>query len=238
MKKIVKGRIAELQTLGLLDGPGIRTVVFLQGCPLRCLYCHNPEMQEMGGKVKEYTPEELVAFLKRYKPYYKDTGGVTFSGGEPLLQREFLLEALKLCKKEGINTCLDTSGFGVDYDEILDYTDLVIMDIKACNPELYTKITSQKIETSLRFLDACQRKNKRMWLRQVIVPGINDNEEQILELKKFISKLKNIEKVELLPYHTMGKAKYEALGREYPLGDTPAMEAKRCKKLETLLKKK
>ena len=238
MKKNIKGRIAEIQTLGLLDGPGIRTVVFLQGCPLRCLYCHNPEMQDMDGDIKEYTPEELVTFLKRYKPYYKDNGGVTFSGGEPLTQRDFLLETLKLCKQEGIHTCLDTSGFGVNYDEILDYTDLVIMDIKACNSELYTKITKQKIETSLKFLETCQRKNKKMWLRQVIVPGVNDSIEQILELKTFISNLKNIERVELLPYHTMAKNKYEKLGRVYPLGTTPAMDEKRCKELEDLLKKK
>ena len=232
--KNIKGKIAEIQTMGLLDGPGVRTVIFLHGCPLRCLYCHNPEMQN-GGKFQEYTPSEIVTILKRYKPYYKDNGGVTFSGGEPLTQRDFLLETLKLCKKEGIHTCLDTSGVGINYEEILDYTDLVIMDIKACNSELYKKITSKNIDNSLKFLDVCQKKEKKMWLRQVIVPGINDDIEHIMELKKFISKLKNIERIELLPYHTMAKAKYLKLGRNYPLGDTPDMDKKKCRELEKML---
>lgn len=232
----MKGKVAEIQTMGLLDGPGIRTVVFLQGCPLRCLYCHNPEMQDSMQKVKEYTPKQIVDILKRYKSYYKDNGGVTFSGGEPLMQRDFLLETLKLCKKEGINTCLDTSGFGFNYDEILDYTDLVILDIKAINPELYTKITKQKVEISLEFLKTCQKKNKKLWIRQVIVPRINDDEKHVLELKSFISKLKNVERVELLPYHSMAKGKYAKLGLDYPLGDTPEMDKQKCIELEKLLK--
>lgn len=232
----MKGKVAEIQTMGLLDGPGIRTVVFLQGCPLRCLYCHNPEMQDSMQKVKEYTPKQIVDILKRYKSYYKDNGGVTFSGGEPLMQRDFLLETLKLCKKEGINTCLDTSGFGFNYDEILDYTDLVILDIKAINPELYTKITRQKVEISLEFLKTCQKKNKKLWIRQVIVPSINDDEKHVLELKNFISKLKNVERVELLPYHSMAKDKYAKLGLDYPLGDTPEMDKQKCMELEKLLK--
>lgn len=232
----MKGKVAEIQTMGLLDGPGIRTVVFLQGCPLRCLYCHNPEMQDSMQKVKEYTPKQIVDILKRYKSYYKDNGGVTFSGGEPLMQRDFLLETLKLCKKEGINTCLDTSGFGFNYDEILDHTDLVILDIKAINPELYTKITKQKVEISLEFLKTCQKKNKKLWIRQVIVPRINDDEKHVLELKNFISKLKNVERVELLPYHSMAKGKYAKLGLSYPLGDTPEMDKQKCMELEKLLK--
>lgn len=232
----MKGKLAELQTMGLLDGPGIRTVVFLQGCPLRCLYCHNPEMQDFSKKVKLLTPKQLVAILKRYKSYYKDNGGVTFSGGEPLMQRDFLLETLKLCKKEGIGTCLDTSGFGYDYDEILDYTDLVILDIKAVNPELFTKITRQKAEICMEFLKTCQKKNKKLWIRQVIVPGINDDEKHVLELKNFISKLKNVERVELLPYHSMAKDKYAKLGLAYTLGDTPEMDKQKCMELEKLLK--
>lgn len=231
-----KGKIAEIQTMGLLDGPGIRTVVFLQGCPLRCLYCHNPEMQDFSSTVKEYTPKQIVEILRKYKSYYKDNGGVTFSGGEPLLQREFLLETLKLCKKEGIHTCLDTSGFGFDYEEILDYVDLVIMDIKACNEDLYNKITKQKMEISMKFIETCQRKNIKMWLRQVIVPNINDDEKHVLQLKEFASKLKNIEKIELLPYHSMAKSKYSKLGKIYELENTPDMDQTKCKRLEELLK--
>ena len=187
-------------------------------------------------KVKEYTPKQIVDILKRYKSYYKDKGGVTFSGGEPLMQRDFLLETLRLCKKEGINTCLDTSGFGFNYDEILDFTDLVILDIKAISPELYTKITKQKVEISLEFLKTCQQKNKKLWIRQVIVPGINDDEKHVLELKNFISKLKNVDRVELLPYHSMSKDKYTKLGLAYPLGDTPEMDKQKCMELEILLK--
>ena len=133
-------------------------------------------------------------------------------------------------------SCLDTSGFGFNYDEILDYTDLVILDIKAINPELYTKITKQKVEISLEFLKTCQKKNKKLWIRQVIVPRINDDEKHVLELKSFISKLKNVERVELLPYHSMAKGKYAKLGLDYPLGDTPEMDKQKCIELEKLLK--
>jgi len=232
---MIKGKVASIETMGLVDGPGIRTVIFLQGCPLRCLYCHNPEMQDFTTEVTEYTPKQIVEILKKYKPYYKEDGGVTFSGGEPLSQGKFLLETMKLCKKEGINICLDTSGVGENYNEILDYTDLVIMDIKACDKDLYNKITSLNIEKSLKFFDECQKKNKKMWLRQVIVPGINDDKKHILELKKFIKPLKNIEKVELLPYHTMAREKYKRLNRGYPLGNIPEMDKQKCKWLETLM---
>ena len=233
----MKGKVASIETMGLLDGPGIRTVIFLQGCPLKCLYCHNPEMQDCQTRVTEYTPKQLVDIIKRYKPYYKDDGGVTFSGGEPLMQGKFLLECLKRCKKEGINTCLDTSGVGKGYEEVLDYVDLVILDVKAIEENNYINLTGQKIRLFLDFLNTCQVKNKRMWLRQVIVPGINDTEENILKLKEFIAPLKNIERVELLPYHTMAKNKYKQLNREYPLKDTPEMDKEECLRLERILNK-
>ena len=206
MKKCdLKGSIDSIETLGLVDGPGIRTVVFLNGCKLRCLYCHNPEM----WKIKDYnmTVDELVNKILRYKPYYKDNGGVTFSGGEPLLQSDYLLEVCKRLKKEKINIALDTY------------------------------ITGYKIDESLKFLNKCQEKNIKMWIRQVIVPKINDNEKNILELKKFISKLKNVEKVELLPYHTMAIDKYKKLGIEYKLTGVEAMNKEKCKELEKLLLK-
>ena len=222
--------------MGLVDGPGVRTVIFLQGCPLRCLYCHNPDMQEFGLKIKQYTPKQVVEILKKYKTYYGNDGGVTFSGGEPLGQGEFLCECLKRCKKEGINTAVDTSGIGTNYDEILDFVDLVILDVKACEKEEYKKITGGNFDTFLTFLKQCQKKKKKMWLRQVIVPGINDDEEHIKKLKEFIKPLKNIQRVELLPYHTMAKKKYEVLNRDYPLGDTPEMDRKKCMELEKLLK--
>ena len=231
------GYIESVETMGLVDGPGIRYVVFMQGCPLRCLYCHNPETWA-DRKENPTTPEELVKKILRFKPYFEDEGGVTFSGGEPLHQPEFLLETLKLCKEQGIHTCLDTSGVGKGMEEeILKYVDLVILDIKAVDPEEYTKITSQPIQTSLKFLELCQEMNKKMWLRQVIVPGLNDDEEHILKLKHFIKNLKNIENVELLPYHLYGTSKYKKLGIPYRLEGVPAMDIDRCKQLQDLLTK-
>lgn len=236
MKKCdLKGSIDSIETLGLVDGPGIRTVVFLNGCKLRCLYCHNPEM----WKIKDYnmTVDELVNKILRYKPYYKDNGGVTFSGGEPLLQSDYLLEVCKRLKKEKINIALDTAGVGNYNEKLLNYIDLIIFDIKAVKSDDYNYITGYKIDESLKFLNKCQEKNIKMWIRQVIVPKINDNEKNILELKKFISKLKNVEKVELLPYHTMAIDKYKKLGIEYKLTGLEAMNKEKCKKLEKLLLK-
>ena len=228
------GHIDSIQTLGLVDGPGIRVVVFMQGCPLRCIFCHNPETWTINDKFT-ITPDELVRHIYKYRNYFGETGGVTFSGGEPLYQHEFLLECLKLCKKTGIHTCLDTSGVGKEYKEILKYTDLVIWDVKALTQENYKKITGANIKTSLEFLDYCQKQNKEMWIRQVIVPGINDTEEYILKLKEFIKPLKNIKKVELLPYHLLGVSKYEQLNIPYKLKDTPAMSKEKCDELYKIL---
>lgn len=230
------GNISSIDTMGLVDGPGIRVVVFLQGCHLRCKFCHNPETWNVNNKKESWTSEQLVSFILNYKEYFKDKGGVTFSGGEPLCQPNFLLECLKLCKKSGIHTCLDTAGFGDNYDEILDYTDLVILDIKSLDEVDYKKITGKEMDKFKIFLDSCQSKNKKMWLRQVIIPGINDNEEYIYRLKKFITNLKNIEKVELLPYHTMGISKYRKLNLPYYLEGVPDMDKERCCYLESLLK--
>jgi len=230
------GNINSIDTMGLVDGPGIRVVVFLKGCTLRCKFCHNPEMWSNEIK-EEWTPSELVNYILKFKTYFKENGGVTFSGGEPLNQSEFLLECLKLCKKNNIHTCLDTAGVGIEYDEILDYTDLVIFDIKALDKVKYKELTGKNIDISLKFLDTCQKKNKRMWIRQVIVPNYNDNEEYILEIKKFVKNLKNIEKIELLPYHTMGVAKYKELGIPYILEGLSDMDKDKCKLLQEILNK-
>ena len=233
----ILGHLDSIETMGLVDGPGVRVVVFMQGCPLRCIFCHNPETWHINDNYT-ITPDELVKTILKYKNYFGDNGGVTFSGGEPLTQRDFLLETLKLCKKEKIHTCLDTSGVGKNYEELLPYVDLVIMDIKALEKDKYKEITGyNNIDISLNFLDECQKQNKKMWLRQVIIPGVNDNEEYILSLKEFISKLKNIEKVELLPYHTYGVSKYKKLNIPYKLGDTKDMDIKKCQELEKLLLK-
>ena len=212
----ILGNIDSFESMGLVDGPGVRFVVFMQGCPLRCAYCHNPETWSDEKKI-QMTPSDLVKKILKYKPYFGDEGGVTFSGGEPLHQPEFLLEALKECKKNGIHTCLDTSGAGENYDEILDYCDLIILDVKELDEEKYKKLTGQNMDWFKNFLKKCQEKHKKMWLRQVIVPGYNDTEESVLKLKVFVSKLHNIEKVELLPYHSMAKEKYKKLGIKYRL---------------------
>lgn len=235
MKKCnLMGSINSIETLGLVDGPGIRTVVFMNGCKLRCLYCHNPEMWNIGKY--NMSVDELVNKILRYKPYYKNIGGVTFSGGEPLLQSDYLLEVCKALKKHDINIAFDTAGVGSYNEKLLDYIDLIIFDIKAVKEDDYYHLTGFKIAESLQFLKKCQAKNKKIWIRQVIIPGINDTKESVLELKKFISRLKNVEKVELLPYHTMAIDKYKNLGIDYKLKDVLAMDQERCKELEKLLK--
>ena len=230
----ILGNIDSFESMGLVDGPGVRFVVFMQGCPLRCAYCHNPETWSDEKKI-QMTPSDLVKKILKYKPYFGDEGGVTFSGGEPLHQPEFLLEALKECKKNGIHTCLDTSGAGENYDEILDYCDLIILDVKELDEEKYKNLTGQNMDWFKNFLKKCQEKHKKMWPRQVIVPGYNDTEESVLKLKVFVSKLHNIEKVELLPYHSMAKEKYKKLGIKYRLENVLDMNKEKCKKLEKLL---
>ncbi len=231
---MTKGSIDSFETFSTLDGPGIRTVVFLNGCKLRCLFCHNPEMWNL--KEKNFTPEEVVQKILRNKPYFKNGGGVTFSGGEPLLQIDFLIETCKLLKRENIHIALDTAGVGLgDYDEILSLVDLVIFDIKALDDINYMKMTGNKISESLKFLECCQKNNKKMWIRQVIVPGINDSEAYIDSLAHFIKKLKNIEKIELLPFHTMAYEKYKKLNLDNPLKDKVNMDKEKCNKLEKIL---
>ena len=237
MKKII-GNISSEESMGLVDGPGIRYVVFLQGCKLRCKYCHNPETWALAGG-HEVTAQELVAKIERFKPYFDDEGGVTFSGGEPLLQPEFLLECLKLCKEKGIHTVLDTAGVGFgDYEELLYYTDLVILDVKAVDEEEYTELTGQNIKFFKQFLEACKQQNKKMWIRQVIVPGLNDDLAHVQKLKDFVATLQNVEKVELLPYKTIGVHKYRDLKIRYRLEGTPDMDEEKCKQLENILIKK
>ena len=229
MKKEIVGRISSVESLGLLDGPGIRFVAFLQGCKLRCKYCHNPETWDINGKCEIVNPEELLKKIRRFKNYFGSDGGVTFSGGEPLLQPEFLLECLKLCKKENIHTCLDTAGVGFgEYDEILDYTDLVILDIKAVDEDEYKELTGQDIAV-------CQRKKKSLWLRQVIVPNINDDRKHIISLSNFAKKIKNVEKVELLPYKTIGVHKYKELNIPYRLEGVPELSEEKLDELNQIL---
>jgi len=228
-RKTSIGKISSIETMGLVDGPGVRTVVFMQGCPLRCKYCHNPETWEIGRPAKEYTPEQLAALILRYKNYMKH-GGVTFSGGEPLLQSQFLSETAVFLKADGIHICLDTSGVISENpaDEpgllvLLEQTDLILLDVKASSPAQYKEITGQNMDAFLAFLDLVQHKNKKLWLRTVIVPGINNDPERIAEIQNFAGTVKNVERIEFLPYHTMGVRKYKELGFRYPLEGTPSL---------------
>ena len=233
---MMEGYISSIETMGLVDGPGIRYVVFMQGCKLRCLFCHNPETWELQKGLK-ITSDELLKRILKYKNYFGSDGGVTFSGGEPLLQSEFLIDILKKCQQNGIHTCLDTAGFGgTKNEEILKYTDLVMMDIKALEDEKYEFMTGQKIKESLEFLELCKKLKKTLWIRQVIVPTINDNKEYIKKLKLFLSKY-NIDKVEFLPYTTIGIPKYKKLKIKYRLQNIEAMDKKKCEELYKLYEK-
>lgn len=227
----MQASVNSIETFGLVDGPGIRTVIFLNGCMLRCLYCHNPETWHMGNK--NYTVDELVAKILRNKPYFKrNNGGVTFSGGEPLLQIDFLLDICKKLKEEGIHIALDTAGVGVGkYEEILSLIDLVLLDIKHSNKDGYKKLTGMDISESEKFIEYLNKSGKPVWIRQVIVPGIMDNDKYLQELAVYLLKIKNIEKIEFLPFHHLGFSKYENLKLENPLKNVPEMNVENCQKL-------
>lgn len=234
---MIKGRINSIETLGTLDGPGVRFVAFLQGCKLRCKYCHNPETWNMEGESQLITANSLVKKIEKYKNYFGENGGVTFSGGEPLLQPEFLLECLKLCKEKNIHTCLDTAGVGFgDYTEILKYTDLVILDIKAVNADEYKELTGQSINFFNDFLKQAIKAKSKFWLRQVIVPGINDDKQHIELLKKLAKTIPNVEKIELLPYKTIGVHKYKTLNIPYRLEGVEELSQQKLDELNKYLK--
>ena len=219
------GKIHSLESFGTVDGPGIRYVVFFQGCPMRCLYCHNPDSQKVGGGT-EMSADEILDKAYSVREFLR-SGGITATGGEPLMQPVFLLELFKKAKtKYNFHTCLDTSGICYTekndiYKEILDYTDLVMLDIKHIEPDEHIKLTSQKIDNVLKFAEFVSDTGTPIWIRHVLVPGITQNNEQLYKLGRFIGGLKTLKAIDVLPYHDMGKAKYKALGIPYPLPDTP-----------------
>ena len=241
----MNGFVHSVESLGLVDGPGIRSVVFLQGCRLRCLYCHNPDTWELKLNRTETESGELVKKLLRFRDYYGENGGVTLSGGEPLLQPEFAYEVFKGLKNYNVHTCLDTSGVGDTSDQhyiekikkLLSVTDLVLLDVKHTDDDGYRRITGRSIDDFNIFLGLLQDTDIPIWIRQVIVPGITDTQSYILGLKKYLMNIKNIEKVELLPYHTLGVNKYEKLNIPYPLKDVPPFNKENIKVLENFIKK-
>jgi pyruvate formate lyase activating enzyme len=231
-----KGFVSKIETFATADGPGVRTVIFLSGCTLRCVYCHNPDMwEEKAGT--SYSVEELMKVILRMKPYFKDGGGVSFCGGEPLFQSKFLLDMLKACKAEGIHTVLDTAGIGQvsTFDEILEYVDLVLFDIKGIDEIDYERLTQVKPSTSTAFIEACKRVQKPLWIRHVIVPDLNDSVEHVLALANIIKSIPNVEKVELLGFHTMGQSKYSTIRIKDPLEGVKGLDVSILNQLQNVL---
>lgn len=228
----MKGRIHSLESFGTVDGPGVRYVVFVQGCPMRCAYCHNPDTWEMnGGTLME--PEEILENYERNKPFYRG-GGITVTGGEPLMQLDFLLDLFTKAHERGINTCLDTSGIAyktnanqewlAKLDKLCEVTDLVMLDIKHIDPEKHKDLVKQPNDGILAFAEYLDNHDVDIWIRHVVVPGITDDPKDLYNLGYFIGGLKNLKALDVLPYHTMGKKKYEELGIEYRLKDLPDMD--------------
>ena len=223
----MKGRIHSTESFGTVDGPGVRFVVFFQGCPLRCKYCHNPDTWDFSGG-REVTAEELMKEYDSYKEFLK-SGGITATGGEPLAQPEFLAELFALAKSKGVHTCLDTSAGVYDpahhekIDEALKYTDLVMLDIKHIDNEEHRKLTGKGNRNILAFAEHIRDMGIPVWIRHVVVPGITDKYEELFALGEFLSTLSNIKALDVLPYHDMAKPKYAELGLDYPLGDTPPL---------------
>lgn len=226
------GHIHSLESFGTVDGPGTRFVVFVQGCPMRCKYCHNPDTWPMS----EGTPMEPSYIIEQYNrnaPFYRNGGGLTVTGGEPLMQIDFLIELFSLCKEKDIHTCLDTSGIAFNpdnevmmpkFDKLMTVTDLVMLDIKHIDPEVHKDLCQQPNENILKFAAYLNDKKVDMWIRHVIVPGITDNDEDLFNLGYFIGQFSNLKALDALPYHTMGAVKYEKLDMEYPLKGVPAMD--------------
>ncbi len=232
----MNGYIHSFESFGTVDGPGVRFVVFFQGCPMRCLYCHNPDTWNMADG-KQYSAEEIIDKIKRNMPFYT-SGGITASGGEPMMQIDFLIELFELAKENGIHTCLDTSGimFNPENSELMEkieklasLCDLVMLDIKHIDDEEHKKLTRHSNKNILEFAKYLDEKDVRLRIRHVIVPDITYDEKYLARLGGFLKNFKNIEKIEVLPYHTLGKSKYENMGMEYPLGDTPQLSEKDAK---------
>ena len=237
--KALVGHVHSLETFGLVDGPGVRTVVFLQGCRMRCRYCHNPETWSMSGG-EEWTAKDLFNRVYRYRTYWKNNGGITVSGGEPLLQIDFLLEFFKLAKAKGIHTTLDTAGnpftreepFFSKFNELMSLTDLFLLDIKQIHDDKHRELTGFSNQNILELAQYLSDQGKHMWIRHVLVPGITTGEDDLKKTKEFIDTLKTVDKVEVLPYHKLGIQEWERLGIPYKLEgiDPPTEEQQKLAK--------
>ena len=218
----IKGRLHSIESFGTVDGPGVRFVVFFQGCPMRCLYCHNPDTWDIENAQLEASASEILGRMKRNLPFYK-TGGITASGGEPLMQIDFLTELFELARAEGIHTCLDTSGICFDpertdkIDRLIASTDLVMLDIKHTDEQIHRALTSHPSGAVREFAEYLREHAVPMRIRYVLLPGYTDGEENLRRLGEYLSAFTNIERVEVLPYHTLGRVKYENLGIPYAL---------------------
>lgn len=239
---MTQGRIHSFESFGSVDGPGVRFVVFLQGCRMRCAYCHNPDTwKEDRGELM--TPEAVLAKALRYRHYWGEKGGITVSGGEPLLQIDFVTELFTLAKREGIHTTLDTAGepFREDettiaaFDRLMVVTDLVLLDVKEIDPEKHRRLTGKPLSNILAFAKYLEAKEKPVWIRHVLVPGWTDNDEDLTALHEFIATLKNVKKTEVLPFHNLAQYKWEELGIPYRLKDAERPTEERIKNARRIL---
>ena len=236
------GNVHSFESFGTVDGPGIRFVVFLQGCPMRCKYCHNPDTWDVNGGTK-YTAEEAAEKALKYKSYITSGGGVTVTGGEPLWQLGFVTEFFEIMKETGLHTALDTSGITFNsqaaekYEQLLQYTDLVLLDLKHMDGESHKDLTGCSNENVIKFANFVSEKGVDMWIRHVLLEGVTDSDEHLNALKDFISALKTVKKIEVLPYHTMGVSKYDRLGIEYPLRGMKPTSEKRVEYAKRILNK-
>lgn len=235
------GKIHSVESFGTVDGPGVRLVVFFQGCPMRCKFCHNPDTWELNGGT-EMTVEEIYQKYERNKSFYKN-GGVTATGGEPLMQLDFLIELFSYFKKKGVNTCLDTSGICYTeaqkekYQKLFEVTDLVMLDIKSPRKDVHKDLTGQELEPVLNFARVVSEAGVALRIRHVVVPGITDGEESLLELGKLIKGFSTLRELEVLPYHVMGKKKYDELGIPYPLEGVEALPKEEAVKARQVILK-
>lgn len=241
----MKGYVHSIETFGTVDGPGTRYVVFVQGCPMRCKYCHNPDTwQPNVGEMKD--TDEILKDYDSYKEFYGNGGGLTITGGEPLLQIDFITELYEKAKAKGIHTCLDTSGIVFNennpelmdkFDRLIQSVDLVLLDIKHIDPEQHKELTNQPNDQILAFAKYLDRNNITVWIRHVVVPGITYKEEYLTKLGEFLGTLNNIKALDILPYHTMGVVKYENLGMDYPLKDVEALTTEQGHEAREIIRK-